>query len=122
MPFPRAAPFRVSVLAAALFAAGCATVPRDHAEANRSSDTAAIAAAAAQAATREVTNAPASAPGGARSPDRSTTAAAAAASAAAQAAQSQKPFNDVVRDAKELPGLFNVWQREDRTWIEIAPE
>jgi hypothetical protein len=34
--------------------------------------------------------------------------------AAAQAAQSQKPFADVVKDAKEYDGLLRVWQKDER--------
>ncbi|MDQ2962853.1 MAG: zinc-dependent metalloprotease, partial [Pseudomonadota bacterium] len=33
-----------------------------------------------------------------------------------------KPFADVVKDAHESPGLFRVWQKEDKVWIEFAPE
>ncbi len=33
-----------------------------------------------------------------------------------------KPFADVVKDAKEIPGLFKLWQKDDKVWIEIAPD
>ena len=33
-----------------------------------------------------------------------------------------KPFADVIKDAKETPGLFHLWQKDDKVWIEIAPE
>ncbi len=42
--------------------------------------------------------------------------------AAAPAAPGQpKPFKDVVKDAKETPGFFTLWQKDDKTWIEIKP-
>ncbi|MGE5087646.1 MAG: zinc-dependent metalloprotease, partial [Candidatus Levyibacteriota bacterium] len=50
------------------------------------------------------------------------TAAAAAAAAAAQAAQAAKPFAEVVKGAKESAGLFNLWHKDDKVWIEIAPD
>src|SRR6478735_3905534 len=33
-----------------------------------------------------------------------------------------RTFSEATRDAKELPGLFNVWQRDDKVLIEIQPE
>ncbi|WP_306590118.1 zinc-dependent metalloprotease [Geothrix sp. 21YS21S-4] len=33
-----------------------------------------------------------------------------------------KPFSDVVKEAKELPGLFPLWQKDDKVWIELKPE
>jgi len=33
-----------------------------------------------------------------------------------------RPFRDVVKDAKETEGFFNVWREGDRAWIEIRPE
>ena len=91
-------------------------------------DTKAIAEAAAQAATTELaqpeaalprtTNGPGSRP----TPQPAAVAAAAAAQAAAQAAQRERPFADVVKDAKEDDGLFRLWTRDDRVWIEIAPD
>ncbi len=62
------------------------------------------------------------APGAARAASSSTTAVAAAAAAAAQAAQFAKPFADVVKDAKESQGLFNLWQKDEKVWIELEPE
>ena len=58
-------------------------------------------------------------PGGASS----APAAAAAAAAAAVVAQGQaKPFAEVIKDARETVGLFRVWQKDDKVWLEIAPE
>ena len=33
-----------------------------------------------------------------------------------------RPFKDVVKDAKEMPGFFTLWQKDDKVWIEVAPE
>lgn len=35
---------------------------------------------------------------------------------------SLKPFREVVGDATEMKGLFALWQKDDKVWIEIAPE
>ncbi len=35
---------------------------------------------------------------------------------------SLRTFADATRDAQEKPGLFNLWQRDDRVYIELAPE
>ena len=42
--------------------------------------------------------------------------------AAAVAPGQPQPFADVIKDAKETPGLFSIWQKDDKVWIEIAPE
>jgi hypothetical protein len=65
---------------------------------------------------------------GAAAPAASTVAArpAAAASAptpSAPPAPGQPPaFATVVKDAKEIKGLFTLWQRDERVWIELKPE
>jgi hypothetical protein len=118
--------FRLSRVALALaplvafVLAGCASVPL--ADAGKPADTATIAAAAAQAATAAQQSGNGgrdAAPGAARPANVSAVAAAAA--AAAQAAQSAKPFADVVKDARESKGLFNLWQKDDKVWLELAP-
>jgi len=43
-------------------------------------------------------------------------------SAPPAAAGQPRPFAEVVKDAKETPGLFRVWQKDEKVWIEIAPE
>jgi hypothetical protein len=82
----------LALVAAGLLLAGCAAVPVAQADAP--------APAATGPATRP---------------------AAPTQAAAAQPGQ-PRPFADVVKDAKELPGLFRVWQKDDKTWIEIAPD
>jgi hypothetical protein len=42
--------------------------------------------------------------------------------AAAAPASSLRTFADVTRDAKELPGLFRLWQRDDKVYLEIEPD
>jgi hypothetical protein len=44
------------------------------------------------------------------------------AAAAASAAAQPRPFAEVIKEAKETPGLFRVWQKDEKVWIEIAPE
>src|SRR6185312_689617 len=58
-------------------------------------------------------------PGSAKAP---AVAAAAAAAAAAAVAAQQKPFAEVVKDAKEQPGVFNVYSKDEKGWLEIQPE
>ncbi|HKW81464.1 MAG TPA: zinc-dependent metalloprotease, partial [Casimicrobiaceae bacterium] len=41
--------------------------------------------------------------------------------AAAVAAQ-HKPFAEVIKDAKEQPGFFNVYTKDEKVWLEIRPE
>ncbi|MEO8627984.1 MAG: zinc-dependent metalloprotease, partial [Betaproteobacteria bacterium] len=110
-----------------LVTAGCASLPT--LSKTKHADTAAIAAAAAaaQAAASSETagrpNVPHDvAPGAARPASAATTAVAAAATAAAQAAQWSKPFAEVVRDARESKGLFTLWQKEERVYIELEPD
>jgi len=118
MPYARGsrltAALALTVLPLALV--GCATVP---------TETVAIAAAAATAATQASVS-PAkdepTPPGAVRPPTPSATAAGVAVAAAVAAAQAQKPFADVIKDAKESPGLFHVYQKDDRVWLEIAPD
>ena len=121
--------FRSSRVALALGAlapfvmAGCASVPTADA-AKPSNDTAAIAAAAATAAAeaRPGNGGSHGAPGSARSAPPGATAAAAAAAAAAQAAQASRPFAEVIKGASESKGLFNIWQKDDKVWLEIDDE
>jgi hypothetical protein len=114
---------RLSRLALALaplapfIVSGCASVPLAGAKA---SETATIAAAAASAATNEAERGPRgrAAPG---TPPHAT-AAAAAAAAAAQAAAAARPFSEVVKEAEETKGLFGVWRKDDKVYLEISPD
>ncbi len=52
---------------------------------------------------------------------------AAAASAPAAAASAAppgplRPFADIVKDARRSDGLFTLWQKDDKVWLELRPE
>jgi hypothetical protein len=119
MRLPIASHRLLSVAARAAFAgvtllSACATVPAGTtpAAAVSAGDAASVGLAAAQAASA-----------GASKPGATPTAAAAAAAAAAAVAQGKpKPFADVIKDAKETAGLFRIWQKDDKIWLEIPPE
>ena len=32
-----------------------------------------------------------------------------------------RSFAEVSKDAKESPGLFRLWQKDDKVWLEIEP-
>jgi hypothetical protein len=49
-------------------------------------------------------------------------AAAAPAAATATAPGAPKPFAEVIKDAKRTDGLFPLWQKDDKTWIEIPAD
>ena len=58
---------------------------------------------------------------------QAATPAPAASSAAAQAATppapgQPPPFATVIKDARPTHGLFSVWQKDERVWIELRPE
>lgn len=33
-----------------------------------------------------------------------------------------RPFTEIIKDAKEQPGLFTLWTKDEKVWIEIKPE
>ncbi len=33
-----------------------------------------------------------------------------------------RPFNDVVREAKETKGFLGVWQKDEKVWLEVKPD
>jgi len=106
-------------IAAAFTLAGCASLPDGKAPEAAAAQAAATVAAQASAAPAPAPAAPGAAPA-ASTP--TVAAAAAAAQAAAAAAQSSKPFAEVIKDAKEHPGLFPLWTKDDKVWIELKPE
>ena len=57
-------------------------------------------------------------PAAAASAARSTPASTAAARAAASGL---RPFAEVVKDATRIDGLFSLWQKDDKVWIELKP-
>jgi hypothetical protein len=118
-------PLRLAASLSVLWVAGCATVAAPKPEATgKPSEAQAIGEAAARAAANEPAPAAANgshrgAPSGRGAAPGNAVAVAAAATAAAQAAQSQRAFADVVKDAKPSEGLFTLWKRDDRVWVEI---
>ncbi len=64
----------------------------------------------------------------AQTPSAAPAAAASGPAAAAPAARppadptAPKPFADIIKGAKEQPGLFPVWRRDEKVWIEIPKE
>ena len=93
----------------------CATVPP--------SATAAASAAANPAAVSTPVGAPASS---AISATVAGTAAAPAPGArppaAVAAPGTPRPFAEIIKDAKEQPGLFTLWTKDEKVWIEIKPD
>ncbi len=126
MPRPVSRLLALTLGALSIALAGCATTPADPAatSADGASATADVARAAGAAAAA-VVNAQNAAQGGAQGaggrPGAAGPAAAAAAAAAATASQT-RPFADIVKEAKETRGYFTLWQKDDKVWIEIAPE
>ena len=33
-----------------------------------------------------------------------------------------RPFADVIKDARQIKGLFTLWQKDEKVWIELRPE
>jgi hypothetical protein len=113
----------LALLAAAL-GGGCATLA-DPGNVGAGTPGAAATPAAAVAKPAAATSpvAPAVVPAAATSPgSRPATATAPATPAATPAPGQPRAFTDVVKDATETPGFFRVWQKDDKVWLEIAPE
>ena len=118
----------IALASVALALAGCATTPtepvaaasaqaRETADVARAAGVAAAAAVGAQAAAQQQPGATnASRPAGAPA------AVAAAAAAAAATATQTRAFAEVIKDAKESKGWYTLWTKDEKTWIEIAPE
>jgi len=49
-------------------------------------------------------------------------AASAARAGAPPAASQPQPFDTVIKDAKKIDGLFALWQKDDKVWIELKPD
>ncbi|MEP7061079.1 MAG: zinc-dependent metalloprotease [Betaproteobacteria bacterium] len=117
----------IAIAATLVFTSGCATLAAPTAtakpaDANANAAVAAAAAAGAAAAARSPAAPAAVAPGGAPAPAPIAAAAAAAAGAAAAAASATKPFADVIKDATTQTGLFALYARDDKVWLEIKPD
>ena len=100
-----------ALTALALGLTSCATVtPQSPAIA-----AAEVAKAAAPAANAARSNGPpATAAAGANVPG-----APGAAPAAAPPPPAPRPFAEIIKDAKEEPGFFTTWKKDDKVWIEI---
>ncbi len=46
----------------------------------------------------------------------------AAAPATPPAPGALKPFADIIKEAKEIKGLFPLWQKDDKVWLEVHPD
>jgi hypothetical protein len=113
----------IALMLGALLVAGCASTPVEAPAADAGKTASAAAAAGATAAQRSASApAAATAPGAAPATTPAAAAAGAAAAAAAAAAAQGRPFAEVVKDAKETKGFFTLWQKDDKVWLEIAPE
>ncbi|MEO8739205.1 MAG: zinc-dependent metalloprotease [Casimicrobiaceae bacterium] len=110
-----------TVVACAAALSGCATAPAAG-SADSASTVATAAAVAAATATAAANSAPRAAAPGAGTASPAASAAAAAAAAAMTALAQQKSFADVVKGAAATPGFFNIYERDGKVWIEIAPE
>ncbi|MFO1302652.1 MAG: zinc-dependent metalloprotease [Burkholderiales bacterium] len=94
--------FQSAVALAAIACAGCASVPVEHAK-----DASAVPAGPSPLAianAQRLAGAPGSAP------------------AAPSPASSLRTFAEATRDHKVQPGLFTLWQKDDKVLIELAPD
>ncbi len=104
----------LTLIAAALSA--CATVPAG----GNGDKIPAAAAASSVSAMPTAAPAPAAAAGSGVRPTAGVGPAAAA--AAAPAPGTPRPFAEVIKDAKRTDGLFPLWVKDDKTWIEIPEQ
>jgi hypothetical protein len=95
-------PRLIPVAAALAILGGCATVAPPSAPGDAPPGAKSVAAAASAAA---------SAPGGD-----------AAAKGARPDPTAPKPFAEVIKDAQRSDGFIPVWRKDDKVWLEIAPE
>ncbi len=105
-------------IAVAAMLSSCATVTplaTTAAAATTPSPSTPVGAPASAASSATVAGTPAATPPAARPPGTPGAAAAAVPGA-------PKPFAEVIKDAKEQPGLFTLWTKDEKVWIEIKPE
>ena len=114
--------FRLRSLPLAVMAIGtlslasCATVAPTATPTTATAAATAVAAAATDAAAK-VTDPKAAV--GAKAVADAAKASVGPAAAAAGTPPPPKPFADVIKDAKEEPGFFTTWRKDDKVWIEI---
>jgi hypothetical protein len=88
-------------------AAGCATAPASSTAHAAPAPTTAVASGEAS---------PPPAPAASGSAPKSS-----AASAAGASSSGLRPFAEVIKDAKRIDGLFTLWQKDDKVWLELKP-
>ncbi|MDH5286145.1 MAG: zinc-dependent metalloprotease [Betaproteobacteria bacterium] len=110
---------RCAALALAAALAGCASALAT----NPSAAPAAVESLAANVAPApSQTGAPTRPPATATATTPPAATPAATPSGASASAAGPRPFAEVIKDAKSSDGLFRVWTKDERTWIEIQPE
>ncbi len=116
--------FRLRSTPSALMAVGvlslssCANMaPAPAVAAPNAADAAKAVATAATDAAAKVTDPRAAA--GAQAVAAAARSSAAATAAAPGGPPAPKPFAEVIKDAKEEPGFFTTWRKDDKVWIEI---
>ncbi len=105
-----------AALAAALSLVGCAHVPTPTAPV-----VASIATAPARPALASAAVAPAGPPA-ATNPVASASPSAAAPGAGGPPSPPMRPFADLVKDAKKIEGLFTLYEKDDKVYLELTPE
>ena len=127
--------FKPAALMAAVFMiTGCATAPQSggqgaaapaKADAQKAAAPAAGASAPGTAAAKNAATAPAAAassPAGAAVAGARPPAGATAGAPPVTPPGTPQPFATVIKDAKKTDGLFTVWQKDDKVWLELKPE
>ena len=98
---------RLALTAGTCALASCATLPDAPTTGSTSAPAATVAAAVPSAQAIASAQRLAGAPGS---------------TATATTPPALRPFAEVSRDAKEMTGLFHLWQKDDKVWLEIGPE
>jgi hypothetical protein len=114
---------RLSTLAVcAALASACATTGSAPAASPANAAVPAPAAATATAPADAAKPAASAASAGAKPAAAAPSAAGAAAAPRPGEPPPPRPFADVVKDAKELKGFLTLWQKDERTWLEIRED
>ncbi len=104
----------VLFIAVAAMLSSCATVtPPTTAAASPTPSSTPVGAPASSATSATVAGAPAAA---------APTAAVRPPGSAVATPGAPRPFAEIIKDAKEQPGLFTLWTKDEKVWIEIKPE
>ena len=98
----------------------CASLPSTTLTNTATSSSTPVGASASSATSATVANASASSATGAAATAPGARPPGGAAAAATPGAP--RPFAEIIKDAKEQPGLFTLWTKDEKVWIEIKPE